>query len=178
MQERVEDVSVLKRRLPPLLLLLLSEHPRGIGSHEYDEVVAVVSDQPTCPAAASHVAASSIHPYPLSAHVPEVTMGYMVVCNPAIILQAFLAASQKSPVVAASQSVVPHAQLAGLATAPFVVAQATKELHELNEDVQKSPVVDVQALKAPQTQGPELAVAPSPWAQAGAANAHRQALEL
>ena len=38
-------------------------------------VLAVVSDQPTCPAAASHVAASAIHPYPLSAHVPEVTMG-------------------------------------------------------------------------------------------------------
>ena len=37
---------------------------------------APVSDQPTCPAAASHVAASSIHPYPLSAHVPAVTMGY------------------------------------------------------------------------------------------------------
>ena len=39
-----------------------------------------MSDQPTCPAAASHAAASSIHPYPLSAHVPEVTMGYTVVC--------------------------------------------------------------------------------------------------
>jgi len=39
-------------------------------------VFAVVSDQPTCPAAASHVAASAIHPYPLSAHVPEVTTGY------------------------------------------------------------------------------------------------------
>ena len=39
-------------------------------------MLAVVSDQPTCPAAASHVASSSIHPYPLSAHVPEVTMGY------------------------------------------------------------------------------------------------------
>ena len=37
---------------------------------------AVVSDQPTCPAAASHVALSAIHPYPLSAHVPEVTVGY------------------------------------------------------------------------------------------------------
>ena len=37
---------------------------------------AVVSDQPTCPAAASHVAWSAIHPYPFPAHVPEVTMGY------------------------------------------------------------------------------------------------------
>ena len=35
-----------------------------------------MSDHPTCPAAASHVAVSSIHPYPLSAHVPKVTMGY------------------------------------------------------------------------------------------------------
>ena len=39
-------------------------------------VYTVVSDQPTCPAAAPHVAASSIHPYPWSAHVPEVTMEY------------------------------------------------------------------------------------------------------
>ena len=38
---------------------------------------AAVSDQPTCPAAAWHVAWSSIHPYPLSVHVPEVMMGYM-----------------------------------------------------------------------------------------------------
>ena len=35
----------------------------------------MVSDQPTCPAAAPHVAASAIHPYPLSTQVPEVTMG-------------------------------------------------------------------------------------------------------
>ena len=28
-QARVEAVSVLKRRLPPLLLLLVSKHPRG-----------------------------------------------------------------------------------------------------------------------------------------------------
>ena len=28
-QELVEDVSVLNRRLPPLLLLLMSKHPRG-----------------------------------------------------------------------------------------------------------------------------------------------------
>ena len=40
-------------------------------------VDAVVSDQPTCPAAASHVALSVIHPYPLSVHMPVVTMG----CN-------------------------------------------------------------------------------------------------
>ena len=85
---------------------------------------------------------------------------------------------QKSPVVAASQSVVPHAQLAGLVAVPSVVAQAAKELHELNEDVQKSPVADVQqAPEAPQTQGAGLAVAPSPWAQAGPVKVHRHALE-
>ena len=117
--------------------------------------------------------------------------------------------------MAASQSAVPHAQFAGLATVPSVVAQATKELHELNDDVQKSPVpdqqstephlqtppfsklpfpseqaaawlqvleedaqtspvADVQAPEVPQTQGAGLAVAPSPWAQAGPVKAHRQ----
>ena len=121
--------------------------------------------------------------------------------------------------MAASQSAEPHAQFAGLAAVPFVVAQAAKELHELSEDVQKSPVpdqqstephlqtpsfseaplpseqaaawlqvldedaqtspvADVQAPEAPQTQGPALAVAPSPCGQAGAAKAHRQAWEL
>ena len=79
--------------------------------------------------------------------------------------------------MAASQTVVPHAQFSLLAAAPSVVAQATKELHELNEDVQKSPVADVQAPEAPQTQGAGLAVAPSPWAQAGPVKTHRQALE-
>ena len=74
-QEAVEAVSELKPRLPPLVLLVASRHPRGAFGPEYPEY-AVVSDQPTCPAAASHVAWSSIHPYPLSAHVPEVTMGY------------------------------------------------------------------------------------------------------
>ena len=58
---------------PPLQLLLVSKHPRGLVVHE--PVNAVLSDQPTCPAAASHVALSAIHPYPLSAHVPAVTMG-------------------------------------------------------------------------------------------------------
>ncbi len=82
-----------------------------------------MSDHPTCPATASHVALSSIHPYPWCAHVPEVTMGYTVVCRPAIVLHELLEASQNSPVVAASQSAVPQAQLAGLAAAPSVVAQ-------------------------------------------------------
>ena len=67
-------MSVLKYRSPPLLLLLVSKHPRGRSDDE--NVVAVVSDQPTCPAAASHDAASRISPYPLPAHVREVTTGY------------------------------------------------------------------------------------------------------
>ena len=133
-------------------------------------------------------------------------MGYMTKLLE--VLHWLRGSLQKSPVVAASQSVVPQAQLAGLATVPSVPAQATKELHELNEDVQKSPVpdqqstephlqtppfseaplpseqvaawlqvldedaqtspvADVQAPEAPQTQGVGLAVAPSPWAQAG-----------
>ena len=87
-------------------------------------------------------------------------------------------AKQKRPVAVASQSAVPHAQLAGLAEVPSVVAQGANGLHELNEDVQQSPVADVQAPEAPQTQGDGLAVAPSPWAQAGAVKAHRQAWEL
>ena len=64
---------VLNRRLPPLLLLW-SKHPRGRLDDEV--VTAVVSDQPTCPAAAWHVAASTMGSYPLDSHVPEVTMGY------------------------------------------------------------------------------------------------------
>ena len=138
---------------------------------------AVVSDQPTCPAAASHVAASAIHPYPLPTHVPVVTTGYTVVCRPAIVLHELLEASQKLPVLA-SQTLVPHAQSAGLAAVPFVLAQGAKERHELIEDVQTSPVADVQIPEAPQTQGPGLAVAPSPWAQAGPVKEHRQAREL
>ena len=85
---------------------------------------------------------------------------------------------QKSPVVAASQSVVPHAQLAGLAAVPSVVAQVGTALHRSLLDVsQMSPTADVQAPAVPQTQGPALAVAPSPWGQAGPVKVHRQALE-
>ena len=61
-QERVEAVFVLKYSPPPLVLLLVSKHPCGEPDHK--SVSAVVSDQPTCPAAASHAALSSIHPYP------------------------------------------------------------------------------------------------------------------
>ena len=70
----------LNFRLCPLLLWVW--HPRGEPDHEL--VCAVLSDQPTCPAAAPHVAASSIHPYPLSAHVPEVTTEYMVKLSEAL----------------------------------------------------------------------------------------------
>ena len=68
--------------------------------------------------------------------------------------------------VAASQSVVPHAQLAGLTAVPSVVAQGAKELHELNEDVQKSPVVSASQVAVPQAQAASLAAVPSVLAQA------------
>ena len=80
-------------------------------------------DQPICAAAALHSATSSIHLYSLSVQVPKVSMVYTFLCRPAILLHELFEASQKSPVVAASQSVVPHAQFAGLAAVPSVVAQ-------------------------------------------------------
>ena len=100
-----------------------------------------------------------------------------VVVQGAFLLHEFKEEVQKSPVVA-SQSVVPHAQFAGLATVPSVVAQVGEGLHRSLLDVsQKSPVAAVQAPEAPQTQGPGLAVAPSPWAQARPQKSQRQALE-
>ena len=102
-------------------------------------VYAVVSDQPTCPAAASHVAASSIHPHPLSAHVPEVTTANAVVCGPAIVLHELLEASQNSPVVALEQSVVPHAQFARLIAMPFVLVQGSGLEHVLLTDEHTNP---------------------------------------
>ena len=69
--------------------------------------------------------------------------------------------------MAASQSVVPHEQLAPLTNMPFLAVQVGKELHELNKDVQNSSVADVQAPEAPQTHGAGLTVVPSPWAQEG-----------
>ena len=127
-----------------------------------------MSDQPTCPAAASHVAASAIHPCPAwSVHFAEVTTAYTIVCRPASLLHELLELSQKSPVVAASQSVVPHAQFAGLAAVPSVVAQATNELHELNKDVQKSPVPDQQSME-PHLQTPSFSKMPLPSEQAAA----------
>ena len=66
--------------------------------------------------------------------------------------------------MAASQSVVPHAQFAGLAAVPSVVAQATTELHELNEDVQNNSVVAASQSVAPHAQFAELAAVPSEFA--------------
>ena len=84
-----------------------------------------------------------------------------VVCRPAIVLHELFEASQKSPVVASSQSVVPHAQFAGLVAVPSVVAQAVKELHELKEAVQKSPVMAASQSDVPHTQFAGLAMVPS-----------------
>ena len=90
-------------------------------------------------------------------------MGYAVMCWPAIVLHELLDASQKSPVVAPSQSAVPHAQSVGFAAVPSVLGQAARVLHRLFEASQKSPVVVVQAPEVPQMQGAGLAIAPSPW---------------
>ena len=48
---------------------------------------------------------------------------------------------------------------------PSEVAQATKELHELNDDVQKSPVAAASQSVAPQAQVAGLAAVPSKLAQ-------------
>ena len=155
---------MLKIKPPPLLLLLVSEHPRG--RFDVDQMFAVVSDQPTCPAAAWHVALSSIHPYPLSVHLPEVTMVYQVVCRPAIVLHELLEASQKRPVVAVSQSVVPHAQFVGLAAVPSVVVQAAKR-HRLSSAKQTSPVVAASQSAVPHAQFAVLVAVPSVVEQVG-----------
>ena len=66
---------MLKRRSPPRLLLSSSEHPRGRLDDE--TILAITSSQPTCLAAAWHVAASWIDSYPgWSVHLPEVTTRY------------------------------------------------------------------------------------------------------
>ena len=65
--------------------------------------------------------------------------------------------------MSASQSAVPQTQLAGLAAVPSAAVQVGTALQRLLLDVsQMSPVADVQAPEASQTQGPGLAVAPSP----------------
>ena len=65
-----------------------------------------------------------------------------------------------SPVVAASQSVVPQAQFAGLAVVPSVMAKATP-WHRLFSAKQKSPVVVASQSVVPQAQFAELAAVPS-----------------
>ena len=106
-------------------------------------------------------------------------MKYASEYGPAILSQWFLDASQYKPVVA-SQSSVPQAQSAELAVEPSVLEHVANWLHRsLLEVSQKNPVADVHPPEAPQMQGPGLAVAPSPWAQAGPVKAaHRQASEL
>ena len=72
----------------------------------------------------------------------------------------------------------PHLQTPVFSEAPLPSEQVAAWLQVLEEAVQTSPVADVQAPEAPQTQGAGLAVAPSPWAQAGPVKAaHRQAFE-
>ena len=91
---------------------------------------APVSDQPTCPAAAPHVAASAIHPNPLSAHLPEVTTANL-------LLHRFSEASQKSPVADVQAPEAPQTQGAGLAVMLSPWAQAGP----VNMQTQASPEV-------------------------------------
>ena len=127
---------------------------------------ASVSDQPTCPAAASHVAASAIHPYPAPVHVlAPVTMGYTVEAKPAIVLHALTFWVQKSPVVAAVQVRVPHTQLSALANDPSVTVHGANALHRLIARWQCGPAVVHSA--EPQEQSPALAEEPSVTAQDG-----------
>ena len=63
-----------------------------------------------------------------------------------------------------------------LSEAPLPSEHVAAWLQVLVEDAQTSPVADMQAPEVPHTQGAGLAVAPSPWAQAGPVKAaHRQA---
>ena len=77
---------------------------------------------------------------------------------------------QKSPVVAASQSVVPHAQFAGLAAVPSMVAHVVKR-HRLSSAKQKRPVVLASQSVAPHAQLAVLAAVPFELVQA--AKRHR-----
>ena len=77
-------------------------------------------------------------------------------------------AKQKSP-VPDQQSTEPHLQTPSFSETPLPSEQAAAWLQVLEEDVHTSPVAEWQGTpEAPQTQGAGLAVAPSPWAQAGA----------
>ena len=94
----------------------------------------VAFDHSTCPAAAWHVAASSIQPYPAwSVHVPEVTTEYTVVCRPGIVLHALLEASQCSPVEEASHVAAPHTQAPELGAVPSATVQSGNALHRFSD---------------------------------------------
>ena len=80
--------------------------------------------------------------------------------------RSLLDVSQKNP-VPDQQSTEPHLQTPSFSEAPLPSEQVVAWLQMLEEDAQTSPVAEVQAPEAPQTQGAGLAVAPSPWAQAG-----------
>ena len=105
-------------------------------------------------------------------------MWYKVKCGPGSVLHEDFDATQNSPVVP-SQSAVPHAQLAPLAAAPFVVAQVENWLHRSLLDVsQNSPVSDVHTL-FPQMQGLALLGADPPvFVHAGAVKVHRHVYEV
>ena len=153
-----------RKHLPSALTVQAPEVVNSVPEFG-NSVEADVSDQPSCPAAASHAALSAIHPYPLSAHVPEVTMGYTVVCafdkSYVLLPHRFSEAVQKNP-VPDQQSTEPHLQTPAFSEAPFPSEHAAAWLQVLEEDTQTSPVAGVQAPEAPQTQGTGLTVAPSP----------------
>ena len=65
------------------------------------------------------------------------------------------------------QSNTPQAHTASLAAVPSVVVQATKGLHELNEDVQNRPVVVALQSVVPQAQLAPLATVPFVAAHVG-----------
>ena len=115
--------------------------------------------------------------------VPHAQLAGGLAAVPSVVAQAtkglhrFNEDVQKSP-VPDQQSTEPHLQTPSFSEAPLPSEQAAAWLQVLEEDVHTSPVADVQAPEAPHTQGPGLAVAPSPWAQAGPVKVHRQASEL
>ncbi len=117
-QARVDRVFVLNCRGHGVQV---EEHPRGLSENQLCTYTLGESDHPTCLAAALHVASCAINLYPVSTHVPEVTMGYTMKLLE--VLHWLRGLRQKSPVVAAAQSAVPQAQFAGLAAVPSVVAQ-------------------------------------------------------
>ena len=65
------------------------------------------------------------------------------------------------------QSTDPHLQTPAFSEAPLVSEHTAAWLQVLEAALQTNPVDAVQAPVALHTQGASLAVAPSPWAQAG-----------